>query len=165
MSVLLVFSIAANIFLVTQQRKELLNQARQHAHSELSLAAAFVREALIKRDYQTVEQFLKQWARERQDIVELKATSSNQFLLAHYTRAQTTDHPFSVTYPVNYEGRHLITLELIKDFSSIEQRLVWLRTNLIAGSAVFVMALGLFTVDYRTAPGLDTPGAHRGRTQ
>lgn len=144
MAVLLVFFIVANVLLIAEQRTERLEEARRHAQSQLDLVAMFVREALLKRNYETVEQFLNQWADEHVNIVELKATAPNQFLLVRYVRPRSTDNTFSLVYPVRYEDRHLMTLEIVRDFSPIEQSLATTQAQLITGSALFVLVLGLF---------------------
>lgn len=145
MAVLLVFLSITDIATLTHQRKQILNEARRHANSDLDLIGTLVREALIKHDYATVEQSLVQWSREHENVMELKAVAPNDFVLAEYKKKDSTGHSFRIQQSIRYADRKLVTLTMVKDFTFIEHGLKKLHLQLIGSSffltAIFGMAL------------------------
>ncbi len=143
MAILLIFSGIVDVLMVSFQRRMLLEEAHENARRELELIGTFAREAILKRDYSTVEQFLIQWGEEHAEVVEVKAIAPNNFLLAHYRRTAPSKHIFHLQQHASYEGNVLITLEMVKDFTSVERSLYKLNLQLVSGSVLLIVLLGL----------------------
>lgn len=143
-SVLIICVVIADVVIHSHQRSILIDLSQRNAQNELDLIGTLVREALLKRDYRTVEDFLVQWGTEHSDVLEIRAVMPNGFVLAEYTNPVPTRFPFRMKRESHYLGRHLITLDITKDFAVIEKGLVTLSLKLAAGSAVFIAALGVF---------------------
>lgn len=143
-AVLALGSLIANSLVVTQQRRHQTVEAQRNMQRELALMGTTVREALLSRNYQTVEQFLNQWAMEDKRVVELKATAPNGFVLVHYRRAQPTEYPFPADRDVRFGNQLLMHLEMVRDFAPVEEELNSVRNHLLIGSLLFVFVLGVF---------------------
>ncbi|MCK9419022.1 MAG: PAS domain S-box protein [Nitrospirae bacterium] len=143
-AVLLVSLVAADVVIVSQQRRFLKDIRQNDVRNELDLMGALVHEALLKHDYGTVENFLIQWGKEHPDVLEIRAIAPNNFVLVEYKSPLPVKHFYRAQQKVSYEGEYLITLELAKDFSMIEKSLNKLSFKLIGGSVIFIGLLGLF---------------------
>jgi len=147
--VVLLFSALAVAFLLAQQHRQLLNEGWRHAESELQIVATFAREALLKRDYQTVEQFLSQWAQEHPMVAAMEAVAPNGFVLVDYQRRKPAKNPLELARSVGFEDRTLLTIRLTWDLTPILKSVYKLRVRLILGAATFVILLAVllwFTV-------------------
>jgi signal transduction histidine kinase len=142
-AVLFFFLIAADAVIVSHQRRILSDVQQHNAQNELDLIGTLVREALLKHDYRTVEDFLGQWSKEHDDVLEIRAVTPNRFVLAEYKKPLSTRYPVHIERDVIYEGQNLISLELIKDFTAVERSLDMLTLKLIVGSVLFVAGLGI----------------------
>jgi len=143
-AVLLLFLIAVDAVIVSQQRKLLTNIRQNDVRNELDIMGALVHEALLKHDYGTVENFLVQWGKEHKDVLEIRAITPNNFVLAEYKSSLPVVHSFRIEHRVSYEGEYLITLELVKDFTIIDNSMDKLSLKLVAGSFIFISLLGFF---------------------
>jgi len=143
-AVLLVFLAATDALVVSQQRRALLGVQRHCAHNELELMGTLTREALLKKDYRTVEDFLVQWGGENADVLEIRAVMPNGFTLAQYKKESSVHHLFRTRSTVAHEGEHLADLEVVKDFTGVENSLDKLSSGLVAVSVVLVLLLGFF---------------------
>lgn len=141
-SVLLVFLVSVDVIIVSHQRKLLMEIWQHDARNELNIIGSFVHEALLKRDYGTVENFLVQWGKDHQDVLAVTAVAPNGFALAEYRSPVPMKHFFRSRHDVSHEGEHLITLEFVKDFSIIENSMNKLSLQLVGGSIIFIAALG-----------------------
>lgn len=142
MAILLVFLIVADMVIVSNQRKQLLNEVRNHMQSELELVGTFVREPLLKQDYAKVEEFLTRWAREHDEVVEVRAVMPNNFVLAEYNRKSPPHYVYALDKHVRQGDKDLISIRVVKDFSNVEGILGKLRLQLIAYSFFITAALG-----------------------
>ncbi|RJQ21245.1 MAG: response regulator [Nitrospiraceae bacterium] len=142
MAILLVFLILADVLIVSNQRKQMLNEVMKHRGAELDLVGMFITESLLKHEYASVENFLAQWAGENDDIVKINAVAPNNFLLMQYERAVPSAHSFAQEKQIRYGGRNLMTLNVVRDFTSEEKILTGLQKNLTGVSVVLVMILG-----------------------
>lgn len=139
---LVAFLAAADMMILSSQREMIMGQARGAAEGELRLIGAMAREALLKRDYVTVEKFMTRWGAERDDVVAARAVAPNGFVLAEYSRGAPAESPFHVKHRVVHEGRELVTLEIVKDFTGVEEGLKGLAVRLVAWSIVIVAVMG-----------------------
>ncbi|OGR44590.1 MAG: hypothetical protein A2X28_00015 [Elusimicrobia bacterium GWA2_56_46] len=143
-AVLLVFLAATDALIVSQQRRILLNIQRRCVNNELALMATLTREALLKKDYRTVEDFLVQWGSEHTDMLEIRAVMPNGFVLAQYKKESSARQLFRARSSVAHEGEHLADLEVIKDFTGVEDSMDKLSAGLVSASVVLVAFLGFF---------------------
>lgn len=143
-AVLLISLIAVDVVIVSQQRKLLMDIRQQNVRNELDIMGTLVREALLKKDYRTVEDFLTQWGKERKDVLEIRAVTPNNFVLAEYKSALPAKHPFPMLHKVYFDEEYLITLDLVKDFANIENSMDKLNLKLVVGSIIFISILGFF---------------------
>ncbi|MGK7345516.1 MAG: PAS domain-containing hybrid sensor histidine kinase/response regulator [Candidatus Nitrospinota bacterium M3_3B_026] len=139
---LIAFLAAADVMILSSQREMIMSQARRIAEGELRLMGAMAREALLKRDYITVEKFMTQWGAERDDVVAAKAVAPNGFVLAEYHRGAPAESPFHVKHLVIYDGRELVSLEIVKDFAGVEAGLRGLAVRLVVWSIIIVAVMG-----------------------
>ncbi len=142
MVTLLIFLIVIDVLIVSSQRNQLLIEVQEGMENELDLIASFVREPLLKDDYAQVEQFLLQWAREHNNVIEIRATMPNSFVLAEYSRAAQSSYVSEMRKEVLYGDMLLMSLKLGKDYSEVEKILSSLQFWLIAFSFIFTAALG-----------------------
>lgn len=142
--VLLLGSLIADSLVVAQQRRHRTADAQRNIQHEMALLGTTVREALLSHNYQTVEQFLNQWAMEDNRVVEIKATAPNGFILVHYQRKQSTEHPLPAEHDVRFRKQLLMHLEMVRDFAPVEEELDSVRNKLITVSLFFVSVLGMF---------------------
>ncbi len=144
MAVLLIFLGIANVVTVSHQRKQILDEVYRHARAELNLMGTLVREALLKHDYAMVEQFLTQWGEEHANVIEIKAIAPNNFVLARYNKGTApAEHIFHIQQRIQYAGKDLITLEIVKDFTSVERNLNKLHLLLLASSVFLTIIVGI----------------------
>lgn len=141
-AVLLVFFGIVVIVIVSHER-DMFDEAQKNARSELELMGTFVRDAVLRHDYAEVEQFLTQWGKEHEDIAELTAVAPNNFVIVRYRRPAPTGHLFRFEQRVSYAGRYLATLEMMKDLSSVRKSLNRFILQLVTGSVLLTVLLGI----------------------
>ena len=143
-TLLLGFLALANVLLVASLQGQFFKETQRHTRNELALATISIQEHLLKRDYQAVKRFLEQWAKQRPDVIELKAIGTSQNLLAHYRRPTSANHLFRINYPVNISGKVQLNLMLVKDNSLIEEYLSDIIFQLLLSSFATVTLFGFF---------------------
>ncbi len=141
--VLILFQAFAVYFILSAQRKLLLEAEHNNLSHGLDLMEAFVREPILSHDYVMIEQFLMQHGEQSKWLVELKATAPNGFVLAHYKRQQSAVSVYKLDRKIKHVDKHLITLSIIKDLEPIETILGELRFELITASVLLTAILGL----------------------
>jgi signal transduction histidine kinase/ActR/RegA family two-component response regulator len=141
-AILFVFLGIVSAAIVSHER-DMIGSARRNAARELALIGTVSREALLKHDYQTVEQFLRQWGAEHADVVSVTATAPNGFVLGRYDRAEPSRSTFNLREPVRYGGRELVVLEMVRDFEPTRKNLVRFASRLIMSSVLLTAALGV----------------------
>jgi signal transduction histidine kinase len=152
MGILLIFLISVDVLIVSKQRGLLMDEVRSHMKGELDLLGTFVREPLLKQEYSKVEQFLTQWAEEHDEIIALKATMPNDFVLLEYESESASLNTYFSEQKVQYAGKELIALRVVRDFSHVESILSRLQMQLITGSFILTFILG--AVLWRTVKGM-----------
>ncbi len=138
------FIAIASSVIYNYERGEHIAITTQHAEREIELIGKLITEALIKNDYITVEQFISHWAQERPDLVEIKLTTSNGFVLAHYTRTQSTQHHLSLNQQLNYGDHRSMSMDMVWDMAPIYHSLDRLLIMLAVIPLVLVVILLLF---------------------
>lgn len=142
MAILLVFNSIVVAVIVSHQR-EMSETSRKNAIRELDLMGTFARDAMLRHDYATLEEFLMYWVKEHEEIVELKAISSNGFVIAEYRSAAPAGKPVAFRVDLSFEGRDLLTLEMTRDFASVTAVLNRFIFYLSTGSILLSVLLGL----------------------
>jgi len=143
MAILLIFLMVTDVMIVSNQRRQLVSEVKRHWQSELDRIGVFITESLLKHEYAAVENSLIQWVKESDDIVEIKATAPNNFVLMQYRSATPSPHIFSQEKKVLYGGKDLLALKVVRDFAPEETILRNLQLQLIAGSIVLIIILGM----------------------
>ena len=142
LSILIIFLVVVNLFLVTRQHELLFENARNELSNEMELISIFVREPLLRHDYDEVEQFLFQWEEEHDEILSIKAAMPNGFVLVQSNKFEDGKHSYKLEKQVEYLNRHLITIEIVKDFTPVRKILGALQRQLIAGSIILTILFG-----------------------
>ena len=146
-AILLIFLFIV-ISVIVSHHREMMKELHSVAQRELKLIGNFARDALLRQDYASVEQFLNNWAEEHKEIIQLRAIAPNNFVLVNVQRTSSPTLSFHLTESVSFEGRDLIFLEMIKDMSPSQRSMLTLRFRLILGSIFITAVLGfvLWTV-------------------
>ena len=141
--VLILFQALAVYFILSTQRKLLLQAEHNNLSHGLDLMEAFVREPILSHDYIMIEQFILRHGEKSKWAVELKATAPNGFVLAHYKRHKPAVSAYKLDRKIKHADKHLITLSIIKDLEPVETILGKLQFELIVTSALLTAILGL----------------------
>jgi PAS domain S-box-containing protein len=128
---------------IISQHYEMLDEIHHDAQNELELIGTFSREALLSMDYAAIEQFLNHWAREHEEILEMKAVAPNGFVLVHYKSYATSDSSIHLRQLVTYEDRKLLDLEMIKDMSPSQLTMLRFSLPLAIGSIILTIIIGI----------------------
>ncbi len=144
MGVLITFLFLIDAVIVTRLHKLLFTKAQEHAEEELELMGIIAREALLKNDYATVEQFLNQWGKEHQSIpvIEIKAISNKNIIFAQYKSSKKANYPVHLRQRIDFAGKELATLEIVYDFIFISEGVRKSAFQLIAVSILLTIILG-----------------------
>jgi PAS domain S-box-containing protein len=142
MLILLFFLVMSNVFIVSNQRQQHLDNIQKQMHTQVDLLGTFSREPLLRHDYAKIEEFLVQWAEEHDQVIEMKAIMPNNFMLVDYHRKKPTLNTLNSRWQVKYGDRVLMTLTMIMDFSQEEKIIRNLQMQLIAGSVILACILG-----------------------
>jgi len=142
--ILTTFVTIASSIIYRYERNEHLGDATLHAKHEIELISKLITEALIKNDYITIEQFIGQWAQERSDLVELKLTTANGFILVHHLRSQSTQYPLSLKQQLSYGDHGSVRMDIVWDVAPIYRSLSRLLMILMVIPLVLVVVLLLF---------------------
>ncbi|UCH81137.1 MAG: PAS domain S-box protein [Nitrospiraceae bacterium] len=121
----------------------MLDEIHHDTQRELELIGTFSREALLSKDYASIEQFLNQWAREHEEILEMKAVAPNGFVLVHYKSYSESSSSLHLKQLVTFENRKLLDLEMTKDMSPAQSSMVRFSLPLIIGSIILTIVIGI----------------------
>lgn len=141
LAILLVF-FGIVVVVIIAHEKDMFAEARKNALRELELIGNFTRDAILRDDFAAIEEFLKYWGKEHSEVVELKAVTPNKFVLGHYQRGVLPDRRSSFSIKVESSGRELLTLEMVRDLSSVGKSLDIFIARLIWGSVFLIVILG-----------------------
>ena len=142
MAVLVLFLGLFGAMLVVRQKEYLLELGERHATAELTLMGTLAREALIKGNYVTVEQFFNSWGTDNPDVLGIQAVAENGFVLALYGKEREGAHRFEASRDIYYSGRKLVSIKLAKDFSDIDESVSRLRAQGAAALLLFTAVIG-----------------------
>ncbi len=143
MAVLLIFLGMVDTAVVKYQENLLVKEARHNVAHELQLIDTFARETLFRHDYAALKHFLIRWGEEYPDILEIKAVDPQGSELVHFTRPGSPAHRYHVQHKVRYNGKDLLAIHMVKDFTAVEEGFNKLNLQLILRSLFIVASLGL----------------------
>lgn len=144
-SVLLLFLGIADVAMMSYVRDFIYRKEAAQSNNNVELIGTLISEPLLTNDFSTVESFIKQWGSIRaEDIYKLKTTLSNGFVIAEYSRQKPTDHQFRFSKDFYYKKDSFVTIEMVRDYAPIEERLTTLNRGIITVSCAFAALLGIF---------------------
>ncbi len=141
-TILLVFLFIV-ISSIISQHYVMKEEIYEDSQRELDLIGTFSREALLKMDYASLEQFLNQWANEHEEILEMKAVAPNGFILVEYSSSYTSESSIELSRSVTYDDRNLLYLEMTKDLTPNQSSMIRFSLPLIIGSILLTLAIGI----------------------
>ena len=126
------------VTIVHAYRTSLFDGANDQMSIERHWIESVLLNALQHRDYQSIDNLVKEWGRERPDVVSIRVTSANGVVLGAYQRdapaASQVRQRSTLAYSYNSEA----SLEFARDFSSVS-------TQALKGTAaVAVVSVLLF---------------------
>jgi PAS domain S-box-containing protein len=147
--VVLVFLVLIDFLFLMKQYSVLIGSEKKNMQEELELMGTLMREALLKNDYATVENFVQSWGETHENVTEIRAVAKNNFPISEFRR-KTEDHEIvSISHKVEYSEGRFITLHLSKSLRSIQERFRNLILSLGAlslGLTMLMAALLWFTI-------------------
>jgi signal transduction histidine kinase len=111
---------AVTVVVVVLQRQQLLSGEREDLEIEMLLLGELATEALLRSDYTTVEGLVQRWVDRHDHLTGIKAVMPNGFVLADMRKAHAAREPLTVSQDVVFDGRVLMTLHAVADFSKKE---------------------------------------------
>jgi len=142
MGVLLLILMFIDAMLISQQRRAYLYEGEEQVKHQLNVAAAFMIEPLLKYQFADVEQSMQQWFANYNDILLFEAVTPSGHVLRRFQRPVTAPFQIARQKEVIYDDQHLLTLTMIRDFSSTEEMLTLMRNRLLAVSLFVTVLLG-----------------------
>jgi signal transduction histidine kinase len=134
--------IAAAAAVLLLQRQYLLSNEQEELRVEMILIGELATDALLRSDYATVEGLLQRWIDRHTHITEIRAVMPNGFVLAEVHKLRSIEHPFSISQPVSFNGRTLLTLHATHDVSAIDSGFASIIINITSLSVLFILLLG-----------------------
>ena len=142
MAVLFLFLVTVDVLIVSREREAKLDNVREHTERELSLVGTFVTEPMLMHEFAVVEQFILQWGEKDTDVISFKASTPEGTALADFHRPADTRHSLTLRKQVNFVGKHLLDLEIVRDLSGVERGLSSLYWQFVLRSIVLTVLLG-----------------------
>ncbi|WP_455202902.1 sensor histidine kinase [Kaarinaea lacus] len=154
-AVLTVFLVVADMLMIIDERDYLHKLETRHSEHELDMAGRLLTEAMIRNDYAAIEQYIPKWGAQRPDVVSIRVTAPNGFVVAQY-QSQGRDaskHRLDLETQIDYMGRPVLGLQMQRDLSAIDTHIKKRAVELLVVSVVLVSVLGwiLWLVLKRTA--------------
>jgi signal transduction histidine kinase len=145
--------IAAALAVMLLQRQYLRNETREDLQTEMTLLGEIATDALLRSDYAAVEALTQRWLDKHAYITHITAVMPNGFVLADTGKVGAAAEPLIVRREVAYEGRPLLTLHAVGDFSVAEKGFseILLRVSLVAAIMVLLVGWLLWRTLHRTA--------------
>jgi hypothetical protein len=126
-----------------QQRRSIMAELDERAAVELEQAATFMTEPLLRYRFSDIELFIQQWSANNTEVIRFAALTPQGQLLTVFQRPPASPHILAREKRIEFDGRHLLTLVMEKDYGHTEQILIQLRNRLILASLYISAALGI----------------------
>lgn len=140
---LLITLTVINFWVMQQQRRSIMAELESRTAVELEQAATFMTEPLLRHRFADVELFIQQWSANNPEVVRFAAFTPHGYLLTVFERPAVSPHLLVREKRIELAGRHLLTLELVRDYGELEQILAQLRNRLLLTSLLIAGALGV----------------------
>lgn len=143
----------AAITILSLQRQHLRTEALDELQTEMGLLGDLSTDALLRSDYATVEGLVIRWVDRHDYVTQITATMPNGFVLADVSKATAAKEPLGVTKQVAFDGRPLLTLHVISDFSLSESGIstIIVRISIVLMVMIFILGWLLWWTLQRTA--------------
>ncbi len=151
--VLVAFQGIIGWIVVTDHRREVSRTFHQHIEEELDLMTQVIQEAVLRHDLPTIESFLTQWGKRREEVIGIKATTANGFVLVDYRRYGPARRHMTHHATVGYLGETFLELEIRHDLEFIDRatgHMGW-KLGTISVALTTLLALTLWWVLRRTS--------------
>ena len=140
--ILIIFLVVADGLIIFQQNKILRTEVAANTQHELDLFGKLVVGSLTKGDYVAVEEAILQWGKAQHNIVELRITAANNFIIANYKRETDSIKNEKFQRKIEFGFNNKATIALVKDMSAVGIAVQELAYQLILFSLLFVGFLG-----------------------
>lgn len=124
-------------------RRENLAQAVAGLDREASAIGIFVRDAVLKNDFQNVQSFVAEWSARHGDTVSLIVAAPNGFQIAAYNRAGPVELEASASHGVQFRGAGIAAVTLIRDIGPQMRARNAEHLSLLPYGAVFLAVLAI----------------------
>jgi signal transduction histidine kinase len=141
--VLFFFLVIVNFLMLSYQRTVLKNSTIEHARHELELISTMAEEALLKKDYITVDSLLKKWGRKHEEIAEIRAVAPGGFIFGEYIKSESVEDIYPLERLMPFRGNGSITLEMMVDLTPVTLAIRKLNLQLVSASILFTSVLGI----------------------
>ncbi|MDF1614104.1 bifunctional diguanylate cyclase/phosphohydrolase [Desulfurivibrio dismutans] len=132
-----------NFWVMQQQRRSIMAELESRTAVELEQAATFMTEPLLRYRFADVELFIQHWSANNPEVIRFAAFTPQGYLLTVFERPAVSPHHLVREKRIELAGRHLLTLELVRDYGELEQILTQLRNRLLLASLLIAGALGV----------------------
>lgn len=139
---ILLFLFIADLLIVSGQRKMLQENARNEMQKELEVIGTFSIEAMLKNDYATVRNFAELFASQHTEIRSLKTVTPNNFAISDFTSSERAKNPLQMKHEVEFAGKRMLVVEMVKDLVSVEEIMNRLTFQLIIVSLLLAGVFG-----------------------
>ncbi len=143
MLLLMVFLAGIDFIILKKERKNRLAETQTILKSELDESATLLVEPLLKFKFADIEQFIQMWSKNHKDVISFKAITPQGLLFTDFQRESESDFRLVKEKKVVFEGRHLMTLVLEKDYSETVARLSQLRNFSLVASLCITLIFGV----------------------
>jgi signal transduction histidine kinase len=153
LSVVLLFLVLVDLLFLRNQYSMMIELEKKNVQEELQLMGTLMREALLKHDYATIENFVQSWGKTHTEVAEIRAVAKNGFIISEFRRDIPNGDRISGSSKIEYSGDRFITVYLEASLGAIKERFRTLILNVTALSVVLtiVMAALLWYTISKTA--------------
>jgi signal transduction histidine kinase/CheY-like chemotaxis protein len=142
-AVLCVFVAGIAYTMLLNHQRVLNHEDQRQAALELTLISEFIEDSLIRNDYAEIRDFLENWGKTKANVLKLKATFKNGFVLHDYEHI-TADSQMGVSLEkVIHFGDNKLILEITRDATFTDNIMTKFRTNLLIEAFVIVLLIGV----------------------
>jgi signal transduction histidine kinase len=141
-AVLVALVLAFEGVVVWRQRQHLLSEAQAEVRSEMVLLGELAMDALLTSDYAAVQRLVKTWLDRHDYLTRIKAVMPNGFVLAEFDKARTPRAPLPVSQEIVFNGRVVMTLYVLSDFSLRESGFAEIVYRATLAAITLILLLG-----------------------
>ncbi len=142
-TVLFIFLIIGDAAILSFQREKLTQQAQQYIQQEFKLMRGFIEQALLKKDYTIIKQFVMSQRQENINIVKLSVYLPNKLPIVEYEREILPKHTFQIKEEIGQANQAHATLDLVYDMTELHNSLSEISWRLIIGSIILTTIIGV----------------------